>query len=407
MPSYTAGGRLIDNKLHFGFMRMGWGDSTIIKCPTGEIYIVDIGSGRYDKETADDDDDEVIEITPEAHFQSDNVLGIDKNVSALILTHSDRDHYNKVGILSNVNVKIDKVYHSNFLKLYYGGSKPAGGGSSNKLIEIMCLDNNNDTDWGNMRRVTYNENDKKYTTWNENTLKYVTVDIEAADDDDTDDENIDKYTDGRGIMIHSAGGCKIYLLCSEVTSDDENAQKRQRARQKQNKQNIYEKQIAGKVAVNRASIITLVEYDNKQYVICGDAVGETESFILSKYNDIEDVEILRCAHHGSDTEGSNSQEFAVQMNPNRLVVSAYDDINSDHLPNCKVIDLFISKAPRLKDTTNISTYGCNYEKLTPRLTGGKRKKTVYDSEWFFHRTTAEARISATGWDGDHRWIHSA
>src|SRR5690349_8083502 len=123
--------RTVDGKLWIMCMRVGQGDCTIIICPGGEIYIVDLGSAEAEPVPGDD----THMYTPHTALNDASVFGNDKKLAGLILTHSDRDHYNWAGILYDIGVKVDRVYHSAQFRDYNKGSQFGSNGKANSLIE--------------------------------------------------------------------------------------------------------------------------------------------------------------------------------------------------------------------------------------------------------------------------------
>src|SRR4051812_49110501 len=111
--------RTADGHLTVACLRMGQGDCTVIRCPTGSLFMVDMGSSEGDPTSPARTD----VYTPLDFLDDDVFLKKDKFLDALIVTHSDKDHYNKVGILHELNVKIGKIYHTNTFASHSKGSK--------------------------------------------------------------------------------------------------------------------------------------------------------------------------------------------------------------------------------------------------------------------------------------------
>lgn len=79
----------------------------------------------------------------------------------------------------------------------------------------------------------------------------------------------------------------------------------------------------GAVAINRCSIVTCIDCAGEVCVICGDANGSTEGFLLENYSEktLGNVDYLCIPHHGSTSHGSSGDTFAKRMSPKTLVVS--------------------------------------------------------------------------------------
>jgi len=72
-------------------------------------------------------------------------------------------------------------------------------------------------------------------------------------------------------------------------------------------------------AVNNASIVIQLEYGSKKYLFMGDVTTSVETKLIN--NDmLEQVDLLKVAHHGSDT--STSEEFLNLIKPTHAVISS-------------------------------------------------------------------------------------
>ncbi len=103
---------------------------------------------------------------------------------------------------------------------------------------------------------------------------------------------------------------------------------------------------------NNISPIMLLEYQDKQIVLTGDANVTVERDVLERfsqghYGDITltDVEVLKAGHHGSNgtgntaqiKSGSSCQEFLDTLSPEYFIISAGEGNNHGH-PHQPVID---------------------------------------------------------------------
>lgn len=69
---------------------------------------------------------------------------------------------------------------------------------------------------------------------------------------------------------------------------------------------------------NLASIVFYMKYKDNEFILTGDSEKENEQEILNTY-DINDVDFLKVAHHGSNT--SSSPEFISKISPDISVIS--------------------------------------------------------------------------------------
>lgn len=71
---------------------------------------------------------------------------------------------------------------------------------------------------------------------------------------------------------------------------------------------------------NAASIIVQVRYGETEFLLTGDASKSTEEYLVDRYGDTLESEVLKLGHHGSDT--STSEAFLEATTPQFAVVSA-------------------------------------------------------------------------------------
>jgi beta-lactamase superfamily II metal-dependent hydrolase len=375
-------GRSAPGKLVIYFVSVGQGDSTVILTPTGQIFVIDLGT--VELQAGHD---------PLAFFSSDDIFGKYKTLDGLILTHSDKDHYNSVGVLYNLSVTIGSVYHSNLIRAYSIKSDTIspvkGRNPPSSMLLQMC-----NSDDSKIKELSLNDQDRSLRWRVGNTFK--TENIKEGN-------NVGEYVKDKGFCIHNDSGCGIYLLCGNVEA--EGAEVRANKRQKTNSANYYETAIVGAKLVNMASIITLAEFNGKQCLICGDAVGETEEFILNTYPKLQDIHILRIPHHGSDSEDSSSTRFVTKMNPRNIIISVPKKSTSYSHPRCGIIQRYVDKCPRLvKKEDNItaadsSTYGCYYTSYGAPADVSHTKFPWETTSYYNPSKTSNANIYITGRDG--------
>lgn len=79
---------------------------------------------------------------------------------------------------------------------------------------------------------------------------------------------------------------------------------------------------------NNASIILKISYGESDFLLTGDAPAGVEEFIVEKYRDLLQSEVLKLGHHGSKT--STSELFLDTVLPEYAVVSAAIDSPYGH-----------------------------------------------------------------------------
>lgn len=103
---------------------------------------------------------------------------------------------------------------------------------------------------------------------------------------------------------------------------------------------------------NEDSVVTLLDYNNTEVLIAGDAETATEKDMVEQ-NLLVDVDVLRVAHHGSST--SSTKEFLNIVKPEHSIISVGKDNSYGH-PNNNVLNRLIevgSKVWRTDKNGNI------------------------------------------------------
>lgn len=94
---------------------------------------------------------------------------------------------------------------------------------------------------------------------------------------------------------------------------------------------------------NNASIVAQLTYAKQKYLFMGDAEKEVENKLISK-GLLEDVDVLKVGHHGSDT--STTENFINKVLPEISIISVQERVKYEDMPNENVIN-------RLKDKSKI------------------------------------------------------
>lgn len=86
---------------------------------------------------------------------------------------------------------------------------------------------------------------------------------------------------------------------------------------------------------NDNSIISLVNINNFNFLLMGDASKKQELEIIKKYN-LPKIDILKLGHHGSKT--SSDENFLKTINPNYSIISAGRNNRFNH-PSKEVLEI--------------------------------------------------------------------
>lgn len=71
---------------------------------------------------------------------------------------------------------------------------------------------------------------------------------------------------------------------------------------------------------NNTSIVFLLQYGTQKVLFTGDAEMETEAYLIKKYGELLDSDILKVGHHGSNT--SSGDDFLKKVTPKIATISA-------------------------------------------------------------------------------------
>ncbi len=85
---------------------------------------------------------------------------------------------------------------------------------------------------------------------------------------------------------------------------------------------------------NNTSIVFQIEYEGVSLLMMGDAEAELEEYLLGKYGDELDVDVLKLGHHGSNS--SSIQDFVDITSPDYAIVSAGEGNRFGH-PSLRVL----------------------------------------------------------------------
>ena len=106
---------------------------------------------------------------------------------------------------------------------------------------------------------------------------------------------------------------------------------------------------------NSNSIVFILKIYNTSILFTGDMTDSEERDVINKYGKKIDSDILKVAHHGSNT--SSTKEFINLVSPTYSIISVGKN-NSYNLPNKEIVERLsnISKVYMTKDCGNIDLY---------------------------------------------------
>ncbi|POA05096.1 ComEC/Rec2 family competence protein, partial [Staphylococcus caprae] len=114
---------------------------------------------------------------------------------------------------------------------------------------------------------------------------------------------------------------------------------------------------------NEQSIITLIQYRNKNILLMGDATKNNESILLQNYK-LPKIDILKVGHHGSRT--SSSEEFVKNIQPKISLISSGKH-NKYHLPNDDVISRLKENGSEVYDTQDNGELSINLDDIKTKI----------------------------------------
>lgn len=295
----------------FVFVAMGQGDCCMVRCPDGKVVVVDCGS-TSNKWGDPNWINEASMLLRDATWAGGN----GNKVDALILTHSDADHHNKVvqffgaiewkgsvrmpstgAVLTDPKVgkvNIDKVYLSDA----YAAGSPLGNYTGGNL--------NNNIMGGT----------------------FATTDVyEVTINSKTDAENsFRRWTNADGfkapVVPNPAGAHQIAGKKLTVLSGTTEATPWSVSIVAGNVAKGYGGVEDGATPDNAKSLITLFEVGGKKALLCGDATFSTEKFLRDEHSLsglLSNVDLVQIPHHGS--RYASGSLFVQMLNPTWAVAS--------------------------------------------------------------------------------------
>lgn len=282
-------------KFKFVFVAMGQGDCCMVRCPDGQVIVVDCGS--LENKLA----------SPQSFTRAQQLLrsvkwagGQGNKIAALILTHPDGDHHNKVFHLCSerewiedsspfddggpriakgtkfARVKIDKIYFSDaeLGKTKLGKNKMPlanyGGREARTTFGLSDYIAHDSFSTEEIYEITINAENSFYNKWKK---PFQTI--------DTLDHEFPLANHRRRVLDGTTEGVpwKVNIIAGNV--------KRLKA-------------IDSASPENAKSLITLFEIGNQSALLTGDATYSTEQFLRDTHPAVlAAANLVQVPHHGS------------------------------------------------------------------------------------------------------------
>lgn len=329
------------------FMHMGQGDCCMIRCPDGEMILIDCGSSNS-KGIPED-------------IRARAALALRKYCTgrplhSLILTHSDKDHYNRVAdVLGSkefdqdiefefdgkthdfpwtpTNVGVQRVYFSD---MDYARFFRTGGETFSNYTKQL--------DRGPLKK--FNEKGANHFIYgalqDQKSINLVHLDGSSGahilswtwNNASISNKGTQRIANGKMVgapveVVHKGDNWHVTILAGNVRKTDDDK--------------------SDSDGCNAASLITLLQIGAQKCLICGDATVSTEAILLSKFPAaINKLDILQVPHHGSGLT-SSSAGFINATQAKEVVMSVARVETSYHLPGLAVLDAYLGVSAQTPD----------------------------------------------------------
>ncbi|MGL4599520.1 MAG: MBL fold metallo-hydrolase [Bacteroidia bacterium] len=298
----------------FRFVSMGMGDCTLIKCPDGKVVIVDCGTSATGKFMKWED-----------HFQeAQDWLGRNAKtgkIHAAVLTHSDKDHYNKLLSLLYIGKAIDDeteqlidVYFD-IAHVYF--SCPRNSTEETPMASYDQLETGiaiTDGIFNTKGVFLVNLNDP-------NGKKNTTIQYEVDEEDAMSyTETITKIsgTPGKVTIASGTDTKKNYAWSLDIIAGNVGE---------------AEKKISDTEKINANSLVVLADYAGKKTLLMGDATIHTQNYLINSgyISHLANLELMTLPHHGS--KHNFCKAFYDKIKLDSLVISSGFLETMHRLPN--------------------------------------------------------------------------
>jgi len=391
-PDPANGGRAANgNTVHLYFMKMGQGDCTLVVSPDNKIFIIDMGTSG--------DGGPQINENIKTFLRQPNLLGLDNTAESIIVTHTDRDHVNKLYLLAQLNPAVfaSRIYHTNT----FDKSRPSVLRTLRLAVQIYRISGISYTTASQvpLAQPTYanfpaNFRQNPPANALSPVAQYHSVSsnfplvidgnvvlnvknirntaVGPATEDPVDPPLFEPYyEDEKGVVIYENGGFSIRILVANyrnclnafsIAQPNNNNIATWTTTYNDLRQNNIASSRIGVQDVNRASAVVHIRYqiapgNVENYVICGDATQEALDMIRASYPDLENITVIQAPHHGSGSHGSDSIDFFNQMAPQIAVYSSpYYKENAGH-GHPRMISIERMQAAMAQNNAFLSSYG--------------------------------------------------
>jgi beta-lactamase superfamily II metal-dependent hydrolase len=306
-------------RLQIQALYMGKGDCTVITLPDGKHIMVDAGSNKCSQTIIDNARNYLVNTV----FKR---TGAEKKLHALILTHADKDHINKVPEMCGTKqgneykkaFDIGNIYFGDLSAAYLNTmNSPMYSYSCNKVSSFLIREYGID----NITCVSLNsrkDNTNRIYKWKQ---------ISNGRFVQRNNTN-NRYTLDEPLEVASGTNWSVHI----IAGNNGVIQKMSNAKEK-----------------NAASLVVLVQYKDgtnawRRFLVCGDANTTTEQYLMKKYKDgdyqiKENISVMMAPHHGS-SDNCSTEDFISFLEPKAVIFSSALQDNTDHHPRKIIVERY-------------------------------------------------------------------
>ncbi|HIB66243.1 MAG TPA: hypothetical protein EYO33_14295 [Phycisphaerales bacterium] len=445
-------------KMKIYSVAVGEGNATVVITPANDLFIIDIGSktaeiryGRTDTNPNAKGEDLGVQTLRDLLRRND-LLGQCQIVEGLLISHSDRDHYNYLSVLVNLNVWVKASYlgdapGNHFARLarviVSADDFVSYPGDGDNYLALLCGEAvyKSNTLSGQVNWVTYtgtvvNNNPKikqgcpttpnpestnfptpmqkmmryslaaKSTTENEGDLRRsiwgvpqeITISPQSANPTPPcySTDGLTLYQQGNfavRILVSNYQDCRDFALKVQFDAGRERTAKYEALTTKY----YLDPRTKGNARdVNEASIIANICFGNLNHLVCGDAIGSTERFVSTFYPTVKNIAYLNVPHHGSKENESSSDTFTKQMNPETVVISTRRYPGPNKHPQLSTVKKYTKSDGRSSDPNMKAIYtACTDTSQT--VSGDIKSLGKAYGQYVYQYKNQQFKIYVTGW----------
>lgn len=286
-----------ENTLSVYFMDVGQGDCIYIAFPDGDDMLIDCGNKSSDYNFND----------TMAYL---NRLNPDGNITHLMLTHTDEDHVEYLDDIIRA-YDIDNIYMPNIL------AKPK---SATAQAAVNAL--------GKSKLSMFTDEDTVETE------VYANFFIAALSEKGcTIHLNMDEDERSNSIIISDGSTYTLTFYCPTA-------------------QYYADTNLNSALRLNAVSPVGILTYNGRRVVLTGDSNKYNEPIVADRIGYL-DCDVLKVAHHGSET--SSTDEFLRAVNCEYAIISCNEHGNTFHHPTQEALDRFIARNMTIYRTDNNGT----------------------------------------------------